>query len=118
MSWRAGGAIAALVVAVACLVVHGAPRAQAFVSPPRPVMPADAALLLRAADSGVDIVRMPPRPPTSGQPPSTPAAQQPPSVPPPVAPPPSQAPRPPQPPGRIVKLTTKIGSQSTTLKVT
>jgi TPR repeat protein len=113
MSWRAGGAIAALVVAVACLVVHGAPRARAFVSPPQPVMPADAALLLRAADSGVDIVRMPPRPPTSGQPPSTPAAQQPPSVPPPVAPPPSQAPRPPQSPGRIVKLTTKIGSQST-----
>ena len=108
MSRHAGDAIASLVVAVACLVMREAPPAQAFMRPAWSEAPADP-LLLRAADSGVDIVRMPPRPPSGGQPSSIPAAQQPPAVTPPVAPPRGE---PPQPQGRIVKVTMKIGSQS------
>jgi TPR repeat protein len=111
MSWRAGGAIASAVAIVASLVVHDAPPAQAF-APARPEIPADAQLLHRSADSGIDIVRMPPRPPTGGQPAGTPAAQQPPPVTPPVTPPVVPPPgQPPQPQGRVVKLAVKIGSQ-------
>ena len=110
MSWRATGAMSSAVVMVVCLVVHDAPPAQAFA--PRHEIPADAPLLYRIADSGIDIVRMPPRPPIGGQPAGTPAAQQPPAVTlpvtPPVVPPPGQ---PPQPQGRLVKLTAKIGAQ-------
>jgi TPR repeat protein len=109
MSRRASGAIASLVVVAACLVVQDAPAARAVAPTPQAGMPAGASLLLRAADSGVDIVRMPPRPPSSGPPPSTPAAQQPPAATPPPDAPPSQ---PPQPQGRIVKLTMKVGSQA------
>ena len=111
MSWRAGGAVSSAMAIVASLAVHSAPPAQAL-APARPEIPADASLLHRSADSGIDIVRMPPRPPTGGQPPSIPVAQQPPAVTPPVTPPVVPPPgQPPQPQGRVVKLTAKIGSQ-------
>ena len=48
------------VAIVASLAVHSALPAQAF-APARPDIPIDALLLHRSADSGVDIVRMPPR---------------------------------------------------------
>ena len=122
MSWRAGGAIASAVVTVASFVLHDATSGRAFAPAPRPQIPVGTELLHRSADSGVDIVRMPPRrpaaPPSGGtptalQPPAvTPPAVQPPVTPPstpPVAPPANQ---PPQPQGRVVKVTVKIGSLS------
>jgi TPR repeat protein len=121
MSWRAGGAIASAVVTVASFVLHDATSGRAFAPAPRPQIPVGTELLHRSADSGVDIVRMPPRrpaaPPSGGtptalQPPAvTPPAVQPPVTPPstpPVAPPANQ---PPQPQGRVVKVTVKIGAQ-------
>jgi hypothetical protein len=118
MSWRAGGAISSAVVMVASLVVHTAPPALAFAPAPRPEIPSGTALLHKSADSGIDIVRMPPSRPSVAQPGGTPTAlpQQPPAVTPPVAPPvtPPVAPppnQPPQPQGRVVKVTTKIGAQ-------
>jgi TPR repeat protein len=105
------------VVMVACLVVRDAPPAQAFAPAPWPMPPDNPSLLHRSADSGIDIVRMPPRPPTTAQPPATSAAQQPPAVTPPAVTPPAVTPpvvpppgQPPQPQGRVVKLTVKIGS--------
>jgi TPR repeat protein len=111
MSGRAGGAVVSLAVVVAC-VVGDVSSAQALVPLPRPQMPADTPLLLKAADSGIDIVRMPPRPPAV-QPPATPAAVQPPAVTTPVVPAPSQ---PSQPQGQFIKLTIKIASQSADAK--
>src|SRR6202012_3677610 len=89
--------------------------ARAHVSAPQPDAVAVASLLQTVADSGIDIVRMPPRPPGT-RPAGTPTAVQPPTVtPPPIPPatppvaiPPGQAP---QPQGRIVKLTAKVGAQ-------
>jgi TPR repeat protein len=97
MSGRACGAVFSAVLMAACLVICDAP-------------------LLRAADSGIDIVRMPQRP-GGGQPAATASSQQPPVVTPPVTPPvvtppvtpPANQPAPTQ--GRLVKLTVKIGTQ-------
>jgi TPR repeat protein len=121
MSWRAGVAISRAVTMVAVLAVHAAPSALALVpGQPMPAIQADASLLHRVADSGIDIVRMPQRPAPATHPPAKSAAQQPPVVPPPALPPPaappaipppSQTPTP-QPQGRLVKVTVKIGSQA------
>ena len=64
MIGRAGSAIASLVMVVASVAVYDAPQAQGLAALPRPGLPGDVPLLHKAADSGVDIVRMPPRPPT------------------------------------------------------
>jgi TPR repeat protein len=82
-----------------------APAAQAFTPPPWPKMWADGVLLHKAADSGINIVRMPPRPLIGGQPSTIPAVQQPPTNPP-------RANEPTQPQGRLLKLTARAGSQS------
>jgi TPR repeat protein len=70
---------------------------------------ASSALLHRASDFGIDIVRMPPRPnatvPSTGTSASTPPPT---AVTPPVPPPPNQ---PPAPQGRLVKLTVRLGAQ-------
>src|SRR5262249_34678750 len=75
----------------------------------RATSPFPPSFLYRASDSGIDIVRMPPRPQPAA--PSTEASVSPPPPPaarPPVAPPPTQ---PSQPQGRLVKLTVKVGAQ-------
>ena len=48
-----------------------APAVQAITPPSSLQMPTDGAVLHKAADSGINIVRMPPRPPSGGQPPAT-----------------------------------------------
>ena len=64
-------------------------------------MPPDDAVLHKAADSGINIVRMPPRP-GAGQPSAAAAA---------VQEPPART-QPAQPQGRLLKLTARAGSQS------
>src|SRR6202521_2569992 len=87
------------------LAMCAAPAAQAFTSPQWPKMATDGAVLHKAADSGINIVRMPPRPPTAGGPVAIPAVQQPPTNPP-------RTNGPTQPQGRLLKLTARAGSQS------
>jgi TPR repeat protein len=73
----------------------------------RSEMPSDGLPVHRAADYGINIVRMPPRPPGIGQ--STiPATQE--TLTPPSKVPPS-AKQPTQPQGRLVKLTARVASQ-------
>jgi len=75
----------------------------------RATSPFPPSFLHRASDSGIDIVRMPPRPQPAA--PSTEASVSPPppsAATPPVPPPPNQ---PSQPQGRLVKLTVKVGAQ-------
>jgi TPR repeat protein len=80
------------------------PPTQATTSPPQPPMLADDALLQKAGDSGINIVRMPQRPPTGGQPSTIPATQQTPAIPP-------RPNEPTQPQGRLLRLQVKLGSQ-------
>jgi TPR repeat protein len=116
MSWRAGGAITSAVVAIASLALHDAVPARALAPVVRAQLTADLPLLHPAADTGVDVVRMPQRRPIPPQPGSTPTALKPPEVSPPVSPPPTTPPvappanQPPQSQGRVVKVTTKIGA--------
>lgn len=110
MSWRSGGAATCGAAMIGCVAMFAAPPVQAFAPGPGIAAQTGAPLLHRAADSGIDIVRMPPRRPT--QPGGTPAAQTPPAVTPPVSPPVVPPPnQPPQPQGRVVKVTAKIGGQ-------
>src|SRR6478609_1846016 len=114
MSWRAGGAIASAVVTIASIALHDATPARARAPAVRAQLTADSPLLHRAADTGVDIVRMPQRRPPAQPGPTT--AVQPPAVTPPVALPPATPPatppvappanQPPQSQGRVVKVTT------------
>jgi len=96
------GYIAALVVIVAGLAPADARAAQPAASPGR-APPSFGALVLKTADSGIDIVRMPPR--GRGQSASTATSGQPPGVPPPSETAKAQ--------GRLLKLPVKIGSQPT-----
>jgi TPR repeat protein len=116
MSSLAGGRpVARLAAIAACLLAQDVAPADAAGRLPRPAAPAGTALFSRAADTGIDIVRMPPPPPRPPAP--TPAVQRPPAAapqPPPAAPPPSspRAPeaRPAEPRGRIAKLSVKIAA--------
>lgn len=78
-----------------------APAAQAFAPSVWPKMPAGDAVLHKAADSGINIVRMPPRPGV-GQPSAAAAT---------VQETPSRT-QPTQPQGRLLKLTARAGSLS------
>jgi TPR repeat protein len=107
--------VARLAAIAACLLGQDVGPVAAAPGLPRPGLPAGATMLLPAADTGVDIVRMPP-PPVLKPPTPTPAVQRPPAAapqPPPAAPP--SSPRPPEgspgePRGRIAKLSVKIAS--------
>src|SRR5262245_61441401 len=104
---RAPGAARAVACAVAVVLsTCGPPAAWAF-APSERLGDSRAAhpFLNKASDSGVDIVRMPPRPKLP-QPPSETSVAPPPAVVPPPAPP---RPLPPQ--GRLVKLAVRVGSQ-------
>ena len=83
------------------IALCAAPAAQAFAPSVWPKMPADDAVLHKAADSGINIVRMPPRPGV-GQPSAAAAV---------VQEPPART-QPTQPQGRLLKLTARAGSQS------
>src|ERR1700730_18750360 len=72
--------------------------------PPQPRMLVDGALLQKAGDSGINIVRMPRRPPTGGQTSAVPVTQQTPAFPP-------HPNEPTQPQGRLLKLQARLGSQ-------
>jgi TPR repeat protein len=104
MSWRAGSAMVTAVAASGWVGALLAIPANASVMPSHwPAISSE--LLHRTADSGIDIVRMPPKPASTapaGEPASTPQ-QPPPSYPP--ANPPAQA------QGRLIRTTVKIGSQ-------
>lgn len=105
MDWGAGGAISLNVLIAVGIASSCAPTARATAPPPRPEMTAAAALLQNAADTGVNIVRMPQqRPPTGGQPATVPAVQQSPPIPP-------RPNEPAQPQGRLLKLQVRLGSQ-------
>ena len=66
MSWRAAGAIASAVAMIASIVLHDALPARAQTTSATRVRPgAEPNLLHQAADTGVDIVRMPRRRPTA-----------------------------------------------------
>lgn len=101
MSWSGGSAFA--VAAIALASVLEPPAALGDARLPRSEMPMDGSLLHRVADYGINIVRMPPRPPTGGQP-NVPAVQETPKRPP-------SSKQPTQPQGRLVKLTARLGSQ-------
>jgi TPR repeat protein len=79
------------------------PSAQAAPPLVRPAGPAHGAVLLKVADSGIDIVRMPPRPPGVGQTASSTPGGQPSQGQPPAETAKSQ--------GRLLKLSVKVGSQ-------
>jgi TPR repeat protein len=81
-----------------------APMARAAAPLARPDTTAAGGLVWKTADGGVNIVRMPQRPPTGGQPNTIPAVQQTPSI-------PSRPSEPAQPQGRLLKLQIKLGSQ-------
>ena len=83
------------------IALCAAPAAQAFAPSVWPKMPAEDAVLHKAADSGINIVRMPPRP-GIGQPSAAAAA---------VQETPART-QPTQPQGRLLKLTARAGSQS------
>src|SRR6476620_2611612 len=111
MSWRAGGAIASAVVTIASIARHDATPARAQAPAVRAPLTTEPPLLHRAAYTGVDTARIPPRRPLAQPGPTT--AVQPPTVTPPVALPPATPPatppvappanQPPQPQGRVVK---------------
>src|SRR5262249_34558125 len=95
--------------ALAILLVGGIalgalPAAQAFAPSALPKTPASDAVVHYAADSGISIVRMPPRQP-GGSPSTTPVAVQ--------EPPTSSKTPPAQPQGRLVTLPARAGSQAT-----
>jgi TPR repeat protein len=106
---RARGAAAAAAWAVAgVLSTYGPPAAWALAPGERlGDSRATPPFLHKASDSGVDIVRMPPRPKLT-QPPNEASVAPPPPV---VVPPPAPPPQPPQPQGRLVKLAVRVGSQ-------
>jgi TPR repeat protein len=96
-------------VASAMLLFADGP-AQAGALPPVGLAPyprSSSAVLQRASDFGVNIVRMPPRPNATAPGTGTSALVPPPATPP--VPPPSN--QPPAPQGRLVKLTVKLGAQ-------
>ncbi|HSR79995.1 MAG TPA: PDZ domain-containing protein, partial [Hyphomicrobiaceae bacterium] len=66
-------------------------------------------VLQRASDSGINIVRMPPRPDAAAPGTGTSALTPPPAIVTPPVPPPSN--QPPAPQGRLVKVTVKLGTQ-------
>ena len=98
-------------VASAVLLFGNGP-ARAGALPPAGLAPHSRALgavLHRASDFGINIVRMPPRPNATAPGTGTSALAPPPQiVTPPVPPPPNQ---PPAPQGRLVKLTVRLGAQ-------
>ena len=97
------GSMAAVVLLAVGMEIAGASALRA--SPPLGLAaPKYGAPLLKIADTGIDIVRMPPRPPSSGQTASTAPGGQPSQIP----PPPGAAAKP---QGRLLKLQVKIGSQ-------
>jgi TPR repeat protein len=92
------------VVLIAAGMAIAGPSAARAALPLGPLMePGHGALLLKTADSGIDIVRMPPRPPSGGQTASSTPGGQPPKGPPPAETVKSQ--------GRLLKLPVKVGSQ-------
>jgi hypothetical protein len=98
------GSIAAIVLIAVGIALAGSPAAQAAPPLGPPVVErGHGAIFLKTADSGIDIVRMPPRPPSTGQTASSTPGVQPPQVPPPNEAAKSQ--------GRLLKLPVKIGSQ-------
>jgi TPR repeat protein len=107
MSRRTGSAMVTAVAASGCVLTYLAIPTQASVALPGQPFAASA-VVHRIADSGIDIVRMPPRPPSPPPAGGSSASQQPPATPPPSYPPPS---RPSQTQGRLVKATVRIGSQ-------
>ena len=96
------GSIAAVVLIAAAIAPVDAVAVRAA-PPPGRAAPCLGTLLLKVADSGIDIVRMPPRPPNGGQTASSAPGGQPPRAPPPNETAKSQ--------GRLLKLTVKVGSQ-------
>ncbi|HJU31762.1 MAG TPA: PDZ domain-containing protein [Hyphomicrobiaceae bacterium] len=111
MSWRTGSAMVTVVAAGGCILAHLATPAGATISSLRSSSAPGLSLLHKAADSGIDIVRMPPRPPSPPSPAGPSVSPQPP-----VAPPPSYPPAAPpaQAQGRLVKATVRVGSQPRT----
>lgn len=99
MSWG-GARLSSVVLVTLAIMLSGAPVG-AGAQVPRARMPTNSRVLHLAADTGINIVRMPPRPPGGGQP-TIPAMQE---------APPSKAKQPPQSQGRLVKLTARMGSQ-------
>jgi len=106
-------ALAAPCATAIFLLAHGPAPAWAIAPGVRPTgsgatAPLLPPFLLRAADSGIDIVRMPPRPTPPA--PATEASVSPPpsAATPPVPPPPTQ---PSQPQGHLIKLTVRVGAQ-------
>ncbi|HZT49503.1 MAG TPA: PDZ domain-containing protein [Hyphomicrobiaceae bacterium] len=111
MSSLAGGRPVARLAAIgACLLAPGIASADAPGRLPRPEAPAGTARVSPAADTGVDIVRMPP-PPAVRPPAPTPAVQRPPDAGPKPAPPSRTPEAPPaETRGRIAKLPVKIAA--------
>jgi hypothetical protein len=108
MRRQALSSISSLVVTVAAVAANCVPTARAFAPLPRPDTPADTPSILRVADTGIDIVRMPtPSPPSVAQPPPLPALPERSPAPPPPQPAPIKTV---EPLGRLIKLPVKIGA--------
>ena len=104
MNWRVGATSACITLIAAGTIGSGLPPAAAAARPPLFDAAQADVLLHKSADSGISVVRMPPRPPGSG--PSTqPSSSETIRVP---TDPPSQG----QSKGRLIKLTARMGSQS------
>jgi hypothetical protein len=104
MGWSCGSSLSLRILIAVGVALSCAPTARATVPPARSDTTTPGALFHHAADSGVDIVRLPQRPPTGGQPSAVPATQQTPAT-------PSRPSEPAQPQGRLLRLQIKLGSQ-------
>src|ERR1043165_2437775 len=97
-----GSSVSPKIVMAVAAASFSAPPAQAITTPPsQPALHLDHALLQKAGDSGINIVRMPQRP-VPGRPSAIPATQQTPST-------PTRPSEPTQPQGRLLKLQVKLG---------